>query len=364
MPETVNINGKEIPTEQFRSDWALALMSQGVIIRLSISRWRAKARLTPDALGLKFIDGKSQEFMRKYVRLGEQNLLPPKILYEIERLERNARDVLNAYSFHTVWGKFVPFTAFERWERDNKIIQNDFMQMAVTLGAKYDSIIALLREDYRNMARDVWARLYPEDTAGPTESFTENFVSKIIEKIPSREVVVGSFRYDVTYFIIPMPSFIEENIARAEEIRRSSEIAELENQLERNTKRRIAEDYQKRKIELIDGFLESTVTNMRGYVKELCDNVLESIGKQGKIGKLTNRNINKLKKMTARVRILNFYDDKEISDLMEELETEIEKFKGETDDEVIADKLRKIVEVGSKEFVPVNFNPAISYLEV
>ena len=364
MSEFVNVNGKEVPVEQFRSDWALALMSQGVIVRLGISRWRAKTRLTPDILGLKFVDDKSQEFMKKYVKLGEQKLLPPEILSEIERLERRARDILSTYSFHTVWGKFVPFTAFERWESENAIVQNDFMQMAVALGTRYDSIIASLREDYRNMARDVWARLYPEDTGGPTESFIENFVAKIIEKIPTRDIIVSSFKYDVTYFVVPMPSFIEESVARAEEIRRSSEMAEFENQLERNTKRRIAEDYQKRKRELIDGFLESTVMSMREYVKELCDNVLESIGKQNKVGKLTNKNINKLKKMTEKVRILNFYDDKEISSLMEELEIEIEKFKGERDEELIVDKLRKIAEVGGKEFLPVNFNPAISYLEV
>lgn len=110
---TVNINGRDIDSEEYRSDWALALMSQGVIVKLSLCRWRAKIKLESETLGLRFVDEDGSGFMKDYIRLGDQKLLPPEVLKEIETLERRARETLVTYSFGTVWGRFVPFTAFD-----------------------------------------------------------------------------------------------------------------------------------------------------------------------------------------------------------------------------------------------------------
>jgi len=364
MPQIMNINGQEIDVEQFRNDWALALMSQGVIVKLSVSRWRATTSLTSQDLGLKFSDAESANFMKKYIQLGKQKLLPPEIIGEIDSVECRARRVLGDYSFDTVWGKFVPNTAFEDWKRENDIIRADFFEAARVLGLRYDEILRSVKVEYKNLARDVWMRLYPNDGGGPTESFIENFVSKVISKVPTREDIISSFKYETTYFIIPMPSIIEDNIATAQETRRQTEMSHFNNQLEIDTKRRIADEYVQRKKELIDGFLESTVKNMRQYVAELCEGVLESIGKKAKVDKITLRDINKLKKMIKKVGYLNFHDDTDIATLLNDLEIEIDKFKGERDDKIVVGKLKEIVDAGTKEFIPDNFNPAISYLEV
>jgi len=363
MPQTININGQEIPIEQFRNDWALVLMSQGVIAKLSLSRWRATARLTPDLLGLKFTEDNGFEFMNRYIDLGKQRLLPPEILENVTTLENKARSTLSTYSFSTIWGNFIPFTAFDEWEKLNNSIRNDYMAQALLIGSKYKEIVSIVKEEYKSMAKDVWHRLYPDDKSGATPSFIDNFVAKVVEKIPPQEEIVSSFKYDTTYFIIPMPSFVQENIARAEKIRLQSEVERFNSELEKKTKQRISEEYIKRKKELIDGFLESTVFSMRKYVSELCDDVLKSIGQQ-KSNSIKSKNINRLKFMIKRVRIINFYDDKEVSRLLNDLEIEIDKVKGETEKDIVVEKLREIVEVGKKEFVPKNFNPSISVLEV
>jgi hypothetical protein len=357
------VENKDIPVEQFRSDWALALMSNGVIVKLSVSRWRANAKLTPETLGLRFSNEDGFDFSRKYLELGRQKLLPPEVLNEIETLERRARETLAAYSFDTVWGKFVPYTAFDRWEKENAIIQKDFLQQAVVFGNRYDAIIGLVKEEYKKMARDVWMRLYPEDKAGATVSFVEDFVGKIIAKIPSREDIVSSFQYSVTYLVIPMPSFVEDNIAKADQIKRQEEMAKFESELEKQTKTRIKEEYVKRKKELIDGFLESTVLHMRKYVCELCDAVLMSINKRG-YAKITSAHINRLKSMIKKVKLLNFYNDKEISTLISDLDNELDKIKGEVNHGVVAEKLVEIVDAAKREYMPRNFNPSISVLEV
>lgn len=56
MANILDINSKEISVEQVRNDWAMVLMTRGVIVKLAISKWPAYARLTPEILGLKFVD--------------------------------------------------------------------------------------------------------------------------------------------------------------------------------------------------------------------------------------------------------------------------------------------------------------------
>jgi hypothetical protein len=363
MTQTIDVNNRKIDVEQFRDDWALGLMTCGVIVKLCVGRWRALAQLTPEMLGLKFINEDGFDFCNRYLELGRQKLLPPEVLNEIETLERRSRNILSLYSFDTVWGRFVPFTAFADWERENAVVRENFLRQAEALGNQYDSIVAAVKSEYRIMARDVWMRLYPKDEGGPTSAFVEDFVSKVISKIPSREEIVKSFQYSATYFVIPMPSFVADNIAKVEQIKRQEEIAKFETDLEKQTKRRISEEYIKRKKELIDGFLESTVSSMRKYVSELCDAVLISMARKGK-NKVTTSQVNRLKEMIKKVRLLNFYDDKEVSALLKDLDAELDKVKGDMNQQTIAEKLKAIVDVGKKEYMPSNFNPLISILEV
>ncbi len=146
-----------------------------------------------------------------------------------------------------------------------------------------------------------------------------------------------------------MPSFVEENIAQAEEIKRREDMAIYESELEKQTKARIKEEYIKRKKELIDGFLESTVSSMRQYVAELCDTVLLSIGKGGK-NKVSVAHIAKLKDMIRKIKLLNFYNDSDISKLMKDLDLELDKIKSEIDNNFIVDKLKEIIDASKKEY--------------
>lgn len=363
MTFTANINGKEVDIQQFKNNWALALMSQGIIVKLSISRWRATAPLRSDELGLKFNDNEGVDFMKKYVVLGYEQLLPPQIRSELNIIDFRARNTLKEYSFDTVWGRFVPYSAFDAWERENNIIRNDFFEAAKAIGLKYDEIIQTVKDEYRKMAKDVWTRLY-HNQGNPTESFIEDYISKVISKIPSRTDMVASFKYDVTYFIIPMPSMIEDNISRAREIQMARENKELENTIQNNTKRRISEEYFKRKQELIDSFLEATVTSLRTHISELCEGVLMTIKQDATRNDINKIQLNKIKRMIDKVKLLNFHDDNEVSKILEDLSTEVNKFKGERDKDIIVEKLQQIVEMGKKEFIPKNFNPTIGFLEV
>jgi len=349
--------------EQIREDWALALMSKGLIIRLAVSRWRAQVKLDFNKLGLKFVDDDSLEFMRRYISLGTQKLLPPEELAQMETIERRARVNLKNYSFDTLWGRFVPMTAFDEWKSNNDDIYEEFKECALSFTNRYDDIVAIVKRDYRSMAKDVWARLYPDDKHGATDSFIENFVSDVVSQIPDRHEILSSFKYNMVYITIPMPSVVESNIAKAQEVRRQAEMEVFKSDLEKDTQHRIAEEYIKRKEELIGGFLEATVTSMRRYVGDLCDSVLKSISNGAKEGHVSRHHVKKINTMINKVKLLNFYGDAEISRLLDELGDEANKFSDQINNDVIVSKLAEIVQVGSSEFIP-DFNPAISSLEL
>jgi len=363
MPEILNINNVEVPVEQLRDNWALVLMNRGILIKLRISRWAGNFKLTPDILGLKFMDDEMNDFIKKYIHLGSHKLLPVNINKELQGIELRARRILDDHSFSTLWGHFVPFKAFESWQKNNEEVKQDYINAAKQVGYQYNSIVNIVREDYKKLAKDVWHRLHPNDPI-PLDSFMENFVNDIVSKIPPREELVASFEYESVFLIVPMPSLIEADIAKADDIKRENAIKELTNNLEMDVKRKVAEEYLRKKRTLIDGFLDKTVMELRRYVAELCDNVLKSMQQSDKIeGDVGLKYRTKLTRMINKVKLLNFYDDEEIAKLISELELEINKFKGDRSASVVVEKLQEIVKAGRKEFLP-NFNPAMGYLKV
>jgi len=359
----MNINDKDIDVKQYRNDWALALMSQGIIVKLTINRWRGTTRLSSEELGLKFNNDTTRQVTDQYINLGSEKLIPPKIEQVFCSIERDSRNILRAYSFATVWGNFVPFTAFEAWEKANEEMRSKYFLAANQMVEQYYDIINTVKSAYSHMALDVWSRLYP-DGGNATQSFISGFVNKIVAKIPDRATIMSNFKYDTTYFVIPMPSIIEENLSRARKEERKREMEDFTARLEQNTKEKVARAYLDKKQDLIDGFLESTVVNLRKYVSELCESVLSSLGNESKKREISRSHRERIKKTIEKVKTLNFYDDKEMMDLLNNLETEVDKFKGERDHDQIICTLQKIVDVTKDEFTPDDFNPSISALDI
>jgi len=350
------LDERNITVEQFKEDWAASLMDMGVIVKLKMGRWGAKKTIKPSDLGIKFADDDTMEFASKYLNLGTQRLLPVEVISEISSIEQRARKNLKNYSFDTVWGRFVPYSVFDEWEKKNEEIREIFFKAASSLEYRYDEIIEMVRKEYEKLARDVWARLY-HDSENPTENFVCSFVDNIVSYIPSPFKLINSFKYDTVYYEIPLPSSIQRDIENVKRIREESE-------LESKARKKVSEYFVEQKKTVIDGFLESTVSTMRDNVRTICESVLASLQKHAYNEHISKTSINRLKIMIEKVRKLNFYDDKQITLLLNSLELEIGKYKGEMDKNVVKETLEKIVEESSTEYFPDDFDPAIESLKI
>jgi len=357
----MQIDGIEIAPETLREQWAVALMTKGVIVKLTIRQWNAKSSLKPEDLGIRFSNSDVRKFMNKYVYFGNEKLLPPDVIKEITYIANSARINLNNHSFDTLWGHFVPNTAFASWHEKNEVIRQDYIKAAKRLVERYDDIITIIRRDYAVMARDVWNRLYPNDQGGATDAFIEDFVFKVVDKIPSPASMIKKFGYEITYFTVPLPSFIEDDITRAEttkaERQEKTATKHLEAQLERETRKIIEEEYRERKKDMIDSFLSATVSSIRGHLSELCDDLIKSIARSPKGIRKTH--VRRINKMIKDVNLLNFHNDEDISKILDELKREIIKFDGDRNDDYVMGRLTKLVEVAQEEFVPDEFSPFV-----
>ena len=110
--------------------------------------------------------------------------------------------------------------------------------------------------------------------------------------------------------------------------------------------------------------MQTTVSSLRTYIAELCDNILQSIYKGPEDKDIPKKHRDKIRLIIKKVNMLNFYDDTQISSILKDLEFEIDKFKGERDRGIIVEKLQKITDLSKEEFLPANFNPIISSLDV
>ena len=144
------INSISDNTQQLKNDWALSLMDKGVIVKLYISRWRGVAQLDPNQFGLKF-NNDSVSFMKDYIVFGYESLLPSKIKKEIDAIDIKARLTLKEYSFETLWGRFVPFIAFEHWKKENDIIREKYLKIAKSIYDNYDDIINIGNKIFKDI---------------------------------------------------------------------------------------------------------------------------------------------------------------------------------------------------------------------
>ena len=94
----------------------LALMREGVVVKLHVRRWRAKSRLDLTDLGL---PSETDDLIGDLLNLGDKRLLPKDLGSRLEAIESAGRKALERNGYSTFWGTFVPATNFEAWKAEN-----------------------------------------------------------------------------------------------------------------------------------------------------------------------------------------------------------------------------------------------------
>lgn len=314
-----------------RTDWN-NFMKQGVIIKLHIRRWRAKARLDLDDLGL---HDTSPSEADELIQLGEKYLMPQRIIRELDSIETSARANIEKYSFETYWGRFIPAKAYQSWKAENEIWKARYFALRDRIEEEYYSNQTELLTAYRKTAALAYQRmkaLTPDKMSNyellDQEYFINRFIDKISRLIPNRYEIYKSFGYEEELNYIPLPYMIEEEQIALELARSEAQTilaadkakrAGIEQAIE--TKSVMEMDILKatmdKKAELIDGFLTDIQSQIRSLINEATMGVLASIKRNGN---LQPRSIVQLQTLINNIGYLNFWGDKDADRIIAKLE--------------------------------------------
>ena len=207
ITKMVDLKPEEI--REHIEDWAIPLMTKGIIVRLNIKRWRGRSKIEPEELGIDRIDEQWESFSDEYINYGSKLLLPKRILKRMNNVECSARRNIKEYSFDTVWGQFVPCSVFDEWKTKNEEIKEKYIKEARLIYDDYESIIKEVIEEYKQMATKTYKRAkMTEDYT----SFENRFIDNIKREIISKEDFLESLDYTSLYYFIPLPSQVKEEI--------------------------------------------------------------------------------------------------------------------------------------------------------
>ena len=131
LSQALGIDTAEISTKTPR--W-MTLMQQGVIVKITIRRWRAKTKLTHKDLG---IPPDAQDQIGNLLNLGAKHLLPTDLLRSLEANESAGRKALERAGYQTFWGTFVAVTNYDTWRAVNDEHNAAHDPMAAKVEATY-----------------------------------------------------------------------------------------------------------------------------------------------------------------------------------------------------------------------------------
>ncbi len=357
----------------------LSLMRQGVIIELHIRRWRAKSRLTLDDLGLPQTD--SAEFT-DLLQLGDKFLLPTKYIKAADSIEASARQWLETHSFDTFWGRFMPCTMYAEWKARHDEFRARYFALRDEIDRDYDSIVKAHLIDYAKAARVAYRRRMSLDGRAlrkaniGEEAFVKAFVSAIAALIPSRERIIESWGFDASLSYVPLPSLLADDQAEAERVSAQRELEQAQEKAEQDKvwlemsvqegairkreqmleamNRDVVEAARKQKRELVDGFLDGLVKQLRGLVYEAATDVLQTIQKNDR---LHPRSIVQLHGLIDQVNQLNFFNDSDVSRMVGQVQQALDKAPADRDVREIEGSLRDIATVTRAALVGLGEQP-------
>lgn len=179
-------------------------------------------------------------------------LLPDVYRNRLMRGASQAHNALNKFGFRftlceTVWGtsdyKWIPWTAFEQFEQAYFHACETLSRAKAEVLDKYDEIVELLTDSFRDLANDSADRLQAT-TAEPfnKEQFVEAVIVQALGMVPTREMIRDGLVITMKPKVIVLGSemIAEQNLARTLALETEKVDAERTHlELELDTKRRI-----------------------------------------------------------------------------------------------------------------------------
>ena len=351
-----------------QTDWK-TLMREGVIVKLTLRRWRAKTKLELSDLGINVEDPEVKAAYRQIMDLGNKLLLPSNTIRELENIDSSARKLLERYSYKTAFGRFVPYTAFERWSVQNAAWEVRYYGVRDAIISDYAGIVFLLEQDYKHAARQAWTILVsttPGIVKGiELEAFIANFLQRVKVQIPTPDVIHASFGYETNLMQIQFPTLTEanaeaqsvtaEDVAQRQTEREQERAASVERQrMLDQMNQTIVRDAQQKKQTIINAFLADLAVQVRSTAYEAVTDVLDVLrGAET----LPGQSVRRLNTLIEQMSTLNFYNDRDLDRMITQMRDIVEQPAKDRNVDDIRRQLRAIATVTRATLIELGETP-------
>jgi hypothetical protein len=248
--------------------------------------------------------------------LGRRLLLPRAVVERAERLESQARRLLEAHALKTYWGAFVHKVRYREWSPRNEELRRTYLALGQDIAGDWEQLQREVRDDYRALGRQNHRRLRALGVADlpPEGAWVDAFVERALAGVPTPEYVASSYVYAWEAEYLPLASQLAADEARAETVRaeaalargglaaRAEALSAMERDLLETARRRTAQD--------LDRFVADVQADLRARIYEVCCDVLESLRRRG--GALPGNSVKQLRTLVEAVGRLKFWDDAEL----------------------------------------------------
>lgn len=369
IAELARILGEPAEAIQPTNPRWLQLLQEGVVIHLTLRRWRARTTLDLEKdLGLP-VRGEEAEELRELLDIGRKFLLPRRLVAALDSVDSAARQNLRRFGYDTFWGVFVPVTAYAAWKEADAKFQRRYYELRDEIAAFYDQVVGEHLAQFEEAARRAWRRFHelhgaPEgesDFALREEEFVSRYVGRLRALIPPAEEVHASFAYEVHLHYVPLPSILAEDVRAAAWIVASRKAQEMVERAKRDAdtywrsteqavdawrktqmeivRQDVLAAAQAEKARLIDGFLADVARQLRGLVY---DTVVSAYDTTVRNGRLHPRTVVQLRNLIAEVERLNFFGDQEVDRMIEKIRNLLGPAPDERSTAEVEDALRNV----------------------
>jgi Protein of unknown function (DUF3150) len=352
-------------------DWR-TLMRQGVVVKLTLRRWRGRTKLNYADLGIDVRDETIRTAYGKIMRLGSKFLLPLATIKELDNIDRSARALLERMSFKTTFGQFVPYTSYSAWRGETNRWEAEYYRVRDAIVDDYAGIVFLMIQDYRNAARQAWnllASTAPDALGRQTsEQFIDTFLERIRRHIPTATEIGNSFRFEINLLRINFPDLVgmdgQEHTINADEAVLKMEQHEQEEHALSEREAMLAamnldvvEQARRDKEQIIRSFLGDIAGQLRQLTYDAATDALAVIGHGESLPPQSSR---KLRNLLETLERLNFTDDREMQQISSGLQAMIDQPGRDRNMDDVRRQLRAIAVVVRQELFALGDAPRLS----
>jgi len=229
-------------------------------------------------------------------------LIDPKEIAAFRALAQKARASLESAGVDVEFMhpyRWVGYKNWSTWRQTFEEIQSEWNERRRRLIDNYDQHMAKLVDDFEAIANEAYELL---DDAPPRDEFVANVVAEAVAQMPSIPKIQKQLILEYRVPALALPSAVEEEIARTEQLRRERELAR-KTQEERQVERMFQERMERlrRQAESLQAPLEQVLQQLLDEVECTASETLRTIQTYGG---LRGRSGERLRNLAGRVEML------------------------------------------------------------